>query len=101
MEVFISGCYNIAMPNNALLKNNLIESYNHHARERDAYVMDAWKVEERANFLALLQSKNKKSLLEIGAGTGKDSRSHLKNGRLWLKPKLGASQWTLQTNNGQ
>jgi len=28
-------------------------------------------------------------------------RSHLKNGRLWLKPKLGASQWTLQTNNGQ
>jgi SAM-dependent methyltransferase len=74
MEVFISGCYNIAMPNNALLKNNLIESYNHHARERDAYVMDAWKVEERANFLALLQSKNKKSLLEIGAGTGKDSK---------------------------
>jgi hypothetical protein len=26
---------------------------------------------------------------------------HLKNGRLRLKPDLGASQWILPTNNGQ
>jgi SAM-dependent methyltransferase len=62
------------MPNTSLLKNNLIESYNKYAQERDTYKIDAWKVEERANFLTLLQSKNKKSLLEIGAGTGKDSK---------------------------
>jgi hypothetical protein len=31
----------------------------------------------------------------------KNIRSYLKNGKLALKPKLGASQWTLQTNNGQ
>jgi SAM-dependent methyltransferase len=62
------------MTNNPLFKNNLIESYNKYAQERDTYTMDAWKVEERANFLALLQSKNKSSLLEIGAGTGRDSK---------------------------
>jgi hypothetical protein len=28
-------------------------------------------------------------------------RSYLKNGKLALKPKLGESQWILQTNNGQ
>jgi SAM-dependent methyltransferase len=55
-------------------KNDIIQSYNKYARERDTYTMDTWKVEERANFLALLQSKNKSSLLEIGAGTGRDSK---------------------------
>ncbi len=29
------------------------------------------------------------------------TRSYLKNGKLALKPELRASQWTLQTNNGQ
>ena len=62
------------MANNPLLKNNLIESYNKHAQERDTYTLEAWKVEERAYFLTLLQSKNKRSLLEIGAGTGRDSK---------------------------
>ena len=28
-------------------------------------------------------------------------RSYLKNGKLALKPKLGASEWISQTNNGQ
>ena len=36
--------------------------------------MEAWKLEERANFLDLLQSKGKRSLLELGAGTGRDSK---------------------------
>ena len=62
------------MKNNSSLKNSLIESYNNHAQERDTYTMEAWKVEERANFLALLQSKGKQSLLELGAGTGRDSK---------------------------
>ena len=55
-------------------RSSLIESYNNHARERDAYAVDAWKVEERANFLALLQQEHRQSLLEIGAGAGKDSK---------------------------
>jgi len=61
------------MTNNSF-KNNLIEAYNKHAQERDTYKKEAWKVEERVNFLTLLQSKNKRSLLEIGAGTGQDSK---------------------------
>jgi SAM-dependent methyltransferase len=56
------------------MKNKLIESYNNHAQERDTYTMEAWKVEERANFLTLLQSKSKQSFLEIGAGTGRASK---------------------------
>ena len=55
-------------------RSNLIESYNNHAKERDAYAVDAWKVEERANFLSLLRQEHKQSLLEIGAGAGKDSK---------------------------
>ena len=62
------------MTDNSFWKNNLIETYNKHAQERDTYTIDAWKVEERANFLTLLQSKGKQSLLEIGAGTGRDSK---------------------------
>jgi hypothetical protein len=29
------------------------------------------------------------------------TRSYLKNGKLALKPKLGANEWILQMNNGQ
>jgi SAM-dependent methyltransferase len=61
------------MTNNPF-KNNLIETYNKHAQERDTHKKETWKVEERANFLTLLQSKDKPSLLEIGAGTGQDSK---------------------------
>jgi SAM-dependent methyltransferase len=59
---------------NNSFKNNLIETYNKHAQERDTYKKEAWKIEERANFLALLQSKDKRSLLEMGAGPGHDSK---------------------------
>lgn len=31
----------------------------------------------------------------------KETRSYLKNGKLAHKPKLGASEWTLPTSNGQ
>ena len=69
----VSKCYNIEMTSNPF-KNNLIESYNKYAQERDTYKKEAWKIEERAIFLALLQSKEKRSLLEMGAGPGHDSK---------------------------
>ena len=73
--------YNISMTNNTpTWKNNLIESYNNHAQERDTYKMEEWKVAERANFLTLLQSKGKRVLLEIGAGTGRDAKFFQDNG---------------------
>jgi cyclopropane fatty-acyl-phospholipid synthase-like methyltransferase len=36
--------------------------------------MQGWKIEPRSNFLSLLQKEQKKTLLEIGAGTGRDSK---------------------------
>jgi SAM-dependent methyltransferase len=56
------------------VKKILIDSYNHHAQERDAYPIEKWKAEERANFLALIQRENRQSLLEVGAGPGRDSK---------------------------
>lgn len=56
------------------IRTNLIQSYNKHARERDKDITQEWKIAERSKFLTLLQLENKKSLLEIGAGTGRDSK---------------------------
>lgn len=56
------------------VKKLLIHSYNHHAQERDGYTISEWKAQERANFLSRLQQENKRSILEIGAGAGKDSK---------------------------
>lgn len=54
--------------------NELRQSYDRNAQERDAFGIDAWKVEERGHFLDLIQKENKKNLLEIGAGPGRDSK---------------------------
>jgi SAM-dependent methyltransferase len=43
------------------------------AAKRDQIIAPDWKVTERQHFLALLQQEGKKNLLEVGAGTGRDS----------------------------
>ena len=43
------------------------------AEQRDNTEKEGWKVAERQQFLSLLQKEGKTTLLEIGAGTGKDS----------------------------
>jgi len=55
------------------LKANLIKSYNSQAEQRDKKEMDAWKAAERAHFLSFLREDNKQTLLELGAGHGRDS----------------------------
>jgi len=52
---------------------NLLEFYNRDVERRDNSEYPAWKREERQHFLSLLQQEGKTSLLEIGAGTGRDS----------------------------
>lgn len=52
----------------------LRESYNTSAEEREQREIAPWKIEQRAHFLSLLQQEGKTKLLEIGAGTGKDSK---------------------------
>jgi SAM-dependent methyltransferase len=53
---------------------NLILSYDRQAEQRDKSEIENWKVTERSTFLTLLKSERKQSLLEIGAGHGRDSK---------------------------
>jgi SAM-dependent methyltransferase len=62
------------------IKSNLIEAYNKNAAERDSYIIEKWKLELRADFLSLIKEENKSSLLELGAGAGKDSLFFQENG---------------------
>jgi len=55
------------------IKANLIEAYNQQAEQRNKHEIEDWKVAERAYFLSLLQKENKRNLLEIGSGHGRDS----------------------------
>ena len=48
--------------------------YDRTAEEREGGELASWKLDERQRFLTLLQEENKKTLLEIGAGPGKDSK---------------------------
>src|SRR5690349_5923505 len=56
------------------LRDNLRKTYDKYAQERESYAISDSKIELRSNFLSLLQKENKKTLLEIGAGPGRDSR---------------------------
>lgn len=62
------------------IKDDLIKAYQKHAHEREANPPADWKIKAREDFLAILQHEQKKNLLEIGAGTGKDSLFFQQNG---------------------
>lgn len=62
------------------LRNALREFYDKTARDREAGEVSDWKIRERADFLMLLQKEQKRSLLEIGAGVGRDSLFFQENG---------------------
>ncbi len=51
----------------------LREAYDLAVEEREKKEITPWKAEERQRFLELLQREGKTTLLEIGAGTGRDS----------------------------
>lgn len=59
---------------NQNLKNELRETYDKYAQERESSEMQDWKIAERTRFLTVLQNEHKHKLLEIGAGTGRDSK---------------------------
>ncbi len=54
------------------LRVGLRESYDRKARERNLRPVQPWKAEERLRFLAMLRSEGARTLLELGAGPGKD-----------------------------
>lgn len=52
---------------------SLRRAYDRGAEQRDTAGLPAWKIAERADFLALLKTEGKQTLLEIGAGPGHSS----------------------------
>lgn len=60
--------------NKAKLREDLRSTYNKYAPQRDTGSMPEWKIELRLKFLRHLQEERKQAFLEIGAGTGRDSR---------------------------
>jgi len=49
------------------IRDNLRESYNKYAQERELSSLQDWKIQERRNFLSLLQQQeHKKNLLSNG-----------------------------------
>ncbi len=61
-------------------KTKLLEFYKHNAKQRNDHDLAAWKLIERQRFLEELITVKAKSILELGAGTGKDSLFFLKSG---------------------
>jgi ubiquinone/menaquinone biosynthesis C-methylase UbiE len=55
------------------MKTSLQAAYDRNAGMREAGYMQQWKVEERERLLAVYTGEQKRLLLEIGAGTGRDS----------------------------
>ncbi len=56
------------------LFDSLREAYDRAAEKREQGIVPAWKMQEREQFLSWLTKEGKCRLLEIGAGTGKDSQ---------------------------
>ncbi|HEY6074724.1 MAG TPA: class I SAM-dependent methyltransferase [Anaerolineales bacterium] len=54
--------------------------YDKYALERDSNPIRDWKIAERSGFLTLLQREGKRSLLELGSGTGRDGQFFQANG---------------------
>jgi SAM-dependent methyltransferase len=57
-----------------LIKSNLKKYYDQEAALRDLSEKEEWKKTQRSHFYNYIKAENKKTLLEIGAGTGSDSQ---------------------------
>ena len=57
-----------------LFTDTLIESYEKYADQRESGTTDGFKERERAEFLKLLKTERRKTLLEIGCGPGRDAQ---------------------------
>jgi len=62
-----------ALERSAAVRAGLREAYDRHAEERDGGGIQDWKIAERDRFLAALRETKAETLLEIGAGPGRDS----------------------------
>ena len=62
-------------------KENIIKYYDKEAELRNSNSVKAdWKIKVRDGFFTIIKQKNKKTLLELGAGAGYDSQFFINNG---------------------
>ena len=54
--------------------DGLVKSYEKYAHDRASLSPDAFKVQERSEFLKFLQDEERETLLEIGCGPGQDAQ---------------------------
>jgi cyclopropane fatty-acyl-phospholipid synthase-like methyltransferase len=60
-------------------KEILKQAYNNYAHEREKREIVEWKLRIRESFLKLLLNEGKSTLLDIGAGVGRDSEFFMNN----------------------
>ncbi|MBM6618009.1 class I SAM-dependent methyltransferase [Bacillus suaedaesalsae] len=82
------------------LTNHMADSYNNKAVERDTFEVSKWKAKEREVFLQMLQKERLYSLLEIGAGPGKDSLYFNENGLATISTDLSPEMVRLCKEKG-
>jgi SAM-dependent methyltransferase len=75
-------------------------AYNLSAPDRQQSTVSDWKLQERQAFLDLLQREEKIALLEIGAGTGKDSKFFQDNGMQVISTDLSPEMVQLCRDKG-
>ena len=79
----------------------LRQSYNTAmAKKRDKEVKASWKIVERQHFLDLVQKEGKYTVLEIGAGTGTDSKFLQDHGLQVIATDLSPEMVTLCQQKG-
>jgi cyclopropane fatty-acyl-phospholipid synthase-like methyltransferase len=61
------------------VKEILRQAYNNFAHEREKNELQEWKKRPRDSFLELLINEGKSTLLDIGSGTGRDSKFFMNN----------------------
>ncbi len=61
-------------PHQSPLRAALREFYDKSSEDREASETAGWKIRERESFLSLLQHEQKHTLLEVGAGVGRDAK---------------------------
>lgn len=70
------------LPSRSAINEDLAAAYDRMAALRDIDRYEAWKRDERRNFVAMLMKEGKARVLEIGAGTGRDAVWLQENGMI-------------------
>ena len=80
--------------------DELRHAYNLSAANRQKSTVSQWKLRERQDFLDLLKLEDKETLLEIGAGAGKDSKFFQDNGLQVVSTDLSPEMVNLCRDKG-